>query len=79
MSEHIQDEQRLEKLIRQGDIYYDRLHDFSITIPRCYEDVYVNNFFPPTARLWNSLPMECFPLNYDLNDFKLGLRDTFYH
>ena len=50
--------------------YFDRLHDFSVTIPRCYRDVYVNSFFPHTARLWNSLPIECFPLNYDLNGFK---------
>ena len=48
----------------------DRLHDFSVTIPRCYKDVYVNSFFPRTARLWNSLPIECFPLTYDLNGFK---------
>ena len=41
--------------------YSDRLHDFSVTIPRCYKDVYVNSFFPRTARLWNSLPKECFP------------------
>ena len=47
--------------------YSDRLHDFSVTIPRCYKDVYVNSFFPRTARLWNSLPIECFPLTYDLN------------
>ena len=38
--------------------YSDRLHDFSVTIPRCYKDVYVNSFFPLTARLWNSLPIE---------------------
>ena len=50
--------------------YSDRLHDFSVTIPRGYKDVYVNSFFPHTARLWNSLPIECFPLTYDLNDFK---------
>ena len=44
--------------------YSDRLHDFSVTIPRCYKDVYVNSFFPHTARLWNSLPIECFrPMN----------------
>ena len=36
--------------------YSDGLHDFSVTIPRCYKDVYVNSFFPRTARLWNSLP-----------------------
>ena len=38
--------------------YSDRLHDFSVTIPRCYKAVYVKSFFPRTARLWNSLPME---------------------
>ena len=26
--------------------YSDRLHDFSVTSPRCYKDVYVNSFFP---------------------------------
>ena len=50
--------------------YSDRLHDFSVTIPRCYKDVYVNSFFPHIARLWNSLPIECFPLTYDLSGFK---------
>ena len=43
--------------------YSDRLHDFSVTIPICYKDVYVNSFFPRTAKLWNSLPIECFPLS----------------
>ena len=50
--------------------YSDRLHDFSVTIPRCYKDVYVNSFFSRTARLWNSLPIESFPLTYNLNGFK---------
>ena len=50
--------------------YSDSLHGFSVTIPRCYKDVYVNSFFPRTARLWNSLPIECFPLTYDLSGFK---------
>ena len=49
--------------------YSDRLHDFSVTIARCYKDVYVNSFFPRTAELWNSLPIECFPLTYDLSGF----------
>ena len=31
--------------------YSDRLHDFSVTIPRCYKDVCVNSFFPRTARM----------------------------
>ena len=42
--------------------YSDSLHDFSVIIARC--------FFPPTARLWNFLPIECFPLTYYLNGFK---------
>ena len=31
--------------------YSDRLQDFSVTIPACYKDAYVNSFFPCTARL----------------------------
>ena len=50
--------------------YSDRLHDFSPTIPRCYNDTYVNSFFPHAARPWNSLPIECIPLTYGLNGFK---------
>ena len=50
--------------------YSDGLHDFSATIPRCYKDAYVNSFFPRTAKLWNSLSIECFPLTYNLNSFK---------
>ena len=53
--------------------YSDRLHDFSVTIPTCYKDVYDNSFFPRTARLWNSLPMEYFCLTYDLNGFKFRI------
>ena len=50
--------------------YSDRLHDTSVTIPRCYKDVCVNSFFLRTARLWNSLLIECFSLTYDLSGFK---------
>ena len=50
--------------------YSDRLHDFSVTIPRCYKDVYVNSFFARAAKLWDSLPIECFRLTYDLSGFK---------
>ena len=41
--------------------YSDRLHEFSVTIPRCYKDLYVNSFFPRTARPWNSLSIYYFP------------------
>ena len=50
--------------------YSNKLHDFSVTIPRCYKDVYRNSFFPRTARLWNSLPIERFSLTCNLSDFK---------
>ena len=33
-------------------------------------DVYVNSFFPWATRLWNSLPIEYYPLTYDLSGFK---------
>ena len=46
--------------------YSDRLHYFSVTIATHYKDTYVYSLFPRTARLWNSLPMECFPLTYGL-------------
>ena len=46
------------------------MYDFFVIIPKCYKDVYVNSFFPVTARLWNSLRIEYFHLIYDLNGFK---------
>ena len=56
---------------RRSSHYSYKLHDFSVTIPRCYKDFYVNSFFPCTAaRLWNCLPVECFPLTLDLNGLK---------
>ena len=55
---------------RRSTRYSDRLHDFPVTIPRCYEDIYVNSFFPRTARLCNSLPIECFSLTDYLSGFK---------
>ena len=53
--------------------YSDRLLDFSVTIPRCYKDVYVNSFFPRAAKLWNSLPIECFSLTDDFSGFKFRI------
>ena len=46
---------------------------FVVTIPRCYKDIYVNSFFPRIARPRNSLPIEYFPLSYDLCGFKSGI------
>ena len=39
-------------------------------VPLLYKYVYVNSFFPRTAKLRDFLPIECFPLAYDLNGFK---------
>ena len=50
--------------------YSERWYDFSVTIPRFYKDVYVNSFFPHIATFINSLPVECFPLTYDLKVFR---------
>ena len=52
----------------------DRLHQFSVTMPRSYKDVYVNSFFPYTTRPWNYLPIECFSLTNDLNGFKSRIK-----
>ena len=41
-----------------------------VSLKALAEDVYVNSFFSRTARLWNSLPIECFCLTYNLNGFK---------
>ena len=57
--------------------YSDRLHDFTVTIPRCYKDVHVNSFFPRAARLWNSLSIECCPLTYNLSGFKCRINRRF--
>ena len=49
--------------------YSDKLHDFFVTIPRCYKTVYANSFFPRIARLWNALPIfSAFPLSLELTN-----------
>ena len=46
--------------------FSDRLHNFPVTIPRCYTDNYVKSFFPCTARLWNFWPMFLVALRIEL-------------
>ena len=53
--------------------YSDRLHVFSVTIPRYCKVVYVSSFVPHTAKLWNSLPIECIHLTFDLGCFKIRI------
>ena len=50
--------------------YSDKLHDFSVPIPRCHKDVYVNSFFSCTVNIWISLPIEWFHFTSNLNSFK---------
>ena len=44
---------------------------------RCYQDVYVNSFFPRTARPWNYLPIEGLTLPMILVALSLELTDIF--
>lgn len=48
----------------------------TVTISRCYKDVYVISFLPRTARLWNFLPTECFTLTSDLHGLSVGFIST---
>ena len=45
--------------------YFDRLHDFSVIIPRCYKDVYANSFFPRTVFICKSF-LDRFPVCFNL-------------
>ena len=38
-----------------------------------YKDVYCNSFFSCRGRAWSPLPVDRFPLTYDLNGFKSGV------
>ena len=49
------------------------LHDYCATI----KVVYVNSFFPRTARLRNSLSAEWFPMTYNLNGLSRVDRNLF--
>ena len=53
--------------------YSNRLHDFVVIVPHYSKEIYANSFFPWTAKLWNSLPGDCFPLTYNLNRFKANV------
>ena len=41
------------------------------------KDVCVNSVFPRTAKLWNSLAIEWFPLMYDIIGFKSRINTPF--
>ena len=44
-------------------------HNFTVQTPPS-KSFYANSFFPRTAKLWNSLPVKCFPPTYNLQVFK---------
>ena len=58
--------------------YCNRLHDFPVTFRTCCKDVYVNSFFPYTARHGNSLPAEHFHFIYDLNGSTCRVNEYFF-
>ena len=45
-------------------------HPLTVQIPNSHKNLYSSSFFPRTACLWNSLPADCFPSDYDLQSFK---------
>ena len=48
-------------------------HPLTIEIPNFHKTLYSSSFFPRTARLWNSLPSDCFPSDCDLQSFKYNV------
>ena len=57
-------------LCGRSTCFSNRLHGFSVAIPRCYEDVYANSFFSRIAGPWNYLPVECSLSTCDRNSAK---------
>ena len=57
--------------------YFDILLNFSVIVSTYYKDLYVKSFFPCTVRLWNSVPVACFPLPYDLNGLNTSVNRHF--
>ena len=53
-----------------SSLYFNRMHDFSASILRCYNDVYVSMKLSHIGRVWNSLPAKRSYFIHDLNGFK---------
>ena len=47
----------------------------SVYLPRINTTTYSNSFIPRTSALWNSLPNECFPSEYNLDSFKKSVHN----
>ena len=57
----------------------ERLHQYAVRPPRCNRKFYQSSFFPRTAGLWNSLPRDCFPSEYNVNMFKSRVNKILLH
>ena len=45
-------------------------HPFFLQIPKAHHKFHETSFIPRTTKLWNSLPPEAFPDEYNINKFK---------
>ena len=51
----------------------DRLYDFSLSIPTCHQDVFVNSFFPCAAKTLEISAIRMLLFSDDLNNFKCSI------
>ena len=60
--------------------FWANIHSVSSNFPTTFSKYFlfiIHSFFSGTARLWNSLPIECFHVNFDLNGFKSRINRYF--
>ena len=50
----------------RSGLYSNKMHDFSVNIPKSCKDVYISGIFSHTVKLWTFLHSKCSPLVYDL-------------
>ena len=59
--------------------FSERLHKYAVRPPLCKMNFYQFSFFPRTASLWNSLPPDCFPPQYNIGVFKSRVNRVLLH
>ena len=59
--------------------FSERLHKYDVRPPLCKRNFYQLSFFPRTASLWNSLPPNCFPPQYNIGVFKSRVNRVLLH
>ena len=47
-----------------------RNHPHTLEVPVARKEFHANSFFPRTVALWNKLPVDCFPANFNMDFFK---------